>query len=261
MLVPTPSFWNDRLQASGIHLALSLGVAGLAALFVFGIWYPYPYREISGGRELFILVVAVDVILGPLITLAVFNRKKPWPELRRDLAIVALIQLAALGYGLWTVYVARPVHLVFEVDRFRVVHAIDVPLEMLSKTSPQVNAMPITGPSLLSLRSAKNAKEQEEVTMQELAGLPIGARPDFWQPYAAAVPAVLKAAKPVALLKSRFANRASDIDRAVAQAAASSGRAAQSLIYLPMMGRKDFWTVLLDPVTADVLAYLPLDSF
>ena len=230
---------------------------GLAALLVFGVWYPYPYREISGGRELFVLVVTVDVILGPLITLAVFNRKKPGTELRRDLAIVAMIQLAALGYGLWTVYVARPVHLVFEVDRFRVVHAIDVPPELLPKTAPGVNAMPITGQTLLSVRPTKNAKEQEEVTMQEIAGLPLGARPDFWQPYATAVPAVLKAAKPVALLKSRFASQASAIDRAVA----STGRAPQAVVYLPMMGRKDFWTVLLDPVTADVLAYLPLDSF
>ena len=41
----------------------------------------------------------------------------------------------------------------------------------------------------------------------------------------------------------------------------SDRRAPQALVYLPMMGRKDFWTVLLDPMTADVLAYLPLDSF
>jgi len=62
----------------------------------------------------------VDVILGPLITLTVFNRSKPRSELVRDLTVVGLIQLAALGYGLWTVFVARPVHLVFEYDRFRV---------------------------------------------------------------------------------------------------------------------------------------------
>ena len=41
------------------------------------------------------------------------------------IAVVALIQLVALGYGLWTVFIARPVHLVFEIDRFRVVHAIE----------------------------------------------------------------------------------------------------------------------------------------
>ena len=59
--------WKSRLRASAIHLAISLSVATLAALVVFGWWYPYPYRELSGGRELFALVVAVDVVLGPLI--------------------------------------------------------------------------------------------------------------------------------------------------------------------------------------------------
>ena len=146
MFASESSFWRDRLKASGIHLGISLGVAALAALLVFGIWYPYPYGDISGGRELFLLVITVDVTLGPLVTLAVFNRAKPRAELRRDLAIVALLQLGALGYGLWTVYVARPVHMVFEIDRFRVVHAIDVPEELLAKTPAGIDPLPITGP-------------------------------------------------------------------------------------------------------------------
>lgn len=152
--MPTPIafFWKDRLKASGIHFGISLVIALLAAALVFGLWYPYPYREISGGRELFFIVVMVDVILGPLITLTVFNRAKPWRELRRDLAIVALIQLSALGYGVWTVFVARPVHLVFEYDRFRVVHAVDVPPELLAKAPRDVDALPLMGPTLLSLR-------------------------------------------------------------------------------------------------------------
>ena len=91
------SFGQDRFKASGIHLCISLTIALLAAALVGGVWYPYPYREISGSRELFLIVVAVDVILGPLITLTVFNRTKPWPELRSDLAIVALIQLKRPG--------------------------------------------------------------------------------------------------------------------------------------------------------------------
>ena len=132
MQIANTFFWQDRLKASSIHLGISLAIALLAALLVFGLWYPYPYREISGGRELFLILVAVDVILGPLMTLTIFNRSKPWPELRRDLAIVVLLQLAALSYGLWSVFVARPVHLVFEYDRFRVVHAVEVPPEMLA---------------------------------------------------------------------------------------------------------------------------------
>ena len=257
MFASESSFWGDRLKASGIHFGLSLVVAALAALLVFGIWYPYPYSEISGGRELFLLVITVDVILGPLITLAVFNRKKPPAELRRDLAVVVLLQLAALGYGLWTVYVARPVHMVFEIDRFRVVHVIDVPEEMLAKTPSGIDAMPVTGPTTLSLRPFKNSTEGMDATMAALQGVNLGSRPDLWQTYAAGKADVLKAAKPAALLKTRFANQSSDVDAVLAKV----NRTAQNTVYVPMAGRKSFWTVFLDPATAEVVAYMPLDSF
>ena len=105
---------KPRLRASAIHLAISLSVATLAALVVFGWWYPYPYRELSGGRELFALVVVVDVVLGPLITLVIFNVAKTRRHLMMDFTVIGLLQVAALAYGLWTVFVARPVHLVFE---------------------------------------------------------------------------------------------------------------------------------------------------
>ncbi|MDO8698826.1 MAG: TfpX/TfpZ family type IV pilin accessory protein [Rhodoferax sp.] len=257
MQASTVSFWKDRFKASGIHLGLSLMIALLAGLLVFGIWYPYPYREISGGRELFFLVVTVDVILGPLITLAVFNRNKPWTELRRDLVVVALVQLSALGYGLWTVFVARPVHMVFEYDRFRVVHAVDVPLELLVRTPSEVDALPLTGPTLLALRPFRNDKEKMDATVAALQGVSLSARPDLWQPYAKSVPDVLLAAKPVSDLKFRFANRASEIDHVLSHA----GPRPQAVVYLPLIARDSFWTVFLDPVTAQVVATMPLDSF
>jgi hypothetical protein len=249
--------WKDRCKASGIHLGISLAVASLAALLVFGLWYPYPYREISGGRELFSLVVAVDVILGPLVTLAVFNRSKPWRELKRDLAMVALLQLAALGYGIWTVFVARPVHMVFEYDRFRVVHAIDVPAELLRRAPPDVVALPLTGPTLLSLRPFKDVNEKMEATMAALEGLSLSARPDLWQPYAAAKNEIWQAAKPVSELRNKFPSQVALIDETIA----ATNRRVETLAYLPLVGRKSFWTVLLDPVTEDVVGYLPLDSF
>jgi hypothetical protein len=251
------AFWRDRLRASAIHLGISLGIAALAAMLVFGIWYPYPYREISGGRELFFIIVTVDVILGPLITLAVFNRKKPWTELRLDLAFVGLLQLSALAYGLWTVAIARPVHLVFEIDRFRVVHAVDVAPELLKNTPQGIDAMPWTGPTLLSVRTFKDSKESFDATMAAIQGASLGARPDLWQTYAAGVPAVLQAAKPVSSLKARFPAQSAEIDQALQKL----GKPAEAVVYLPLAGRKSFWTVLLDASTAEVLATMPLDSF
>lgn len=257
MVLITPAFWRDRLKASAIHLGLSLLIAALAAGLVFGIWYPYPYRELSGGRELFFLVVTVDVILGPLITLAVFNRAKPLPELRRDLVMVVLIQLAALGYGLWTVSVARPVHLVFEYDRLRVVHAIDVPPELLDKTPSGVEALPWTGPTLLALRAFNTNQEKMDATLAAMQGVSLSSRPDLWRAYATAVPDILLAARPVSELQARFPARAQEIDRVLA----ATGRNPQTLRYLPLVGRKDYWTAFLDPVTAQVVATLPLDPY
>lgn len=250
--------WKERLRAAGIHFGISLSIAALAALLVFALWYPYPYREISGGRELFLIVVAVDVVLGPLLTLTIFNRAKPWAELRRDLTIVGMLQLAGLAYGLWTVAVARPVHLVFEIDRFRVVHAIDIPEELMDSAPKDVQAMPLLGPTLLSVRPFKDEKEGFDATMVALRGIPLSARPDLWQPYEAAKPNVLRAAKPVAQLKARFTAQAGEIDKVVA----TTGRAApDALLYVPMVGRKSFWTVFIDPATAQPLAFMPLDSF
>ena len=216
MLTNAPQFWRDRLTASGVHFGASLLIAAFAGALVFGVWYPYPYREISGGRELFLLVVSVDVILGPLITLAVFNRAKPRRELTRDLAVVVLLQLGALAYGLWTVSMARPVHMVFEIDRFRVVHAVEVPPELLDKTPAGIEALPLLGPTLLAVRPFKSSQESMDATMAAIQGVPLGARPDLWESYVQAVPDVVKAA---------------------------------------------FWTVFLDPTTAQIVATMPLDSF
>ena len=168
--------FKNRLRASSIHLGISLLIAALAALLVFGLWYPYPYREISGGRDLFFLVVAVDVAMGPLITLAIFNRSKPRRELVMDFTLVGMLQLAALGYGLWTVFVARPVHLVFEYSRLSVVHAVDIEPELLVKAPPALQALPLTGPTLIALRPFKDTDEQFQFTMAALGGAPLAAR-------------------------------------------------------------------------------------
>jgi hypothetical protein len=249
-----------RLRAAGIHLAISLTLAILAALLVFVVWYPYPYREISGGRELFLIVVAVDVIMGPLMTLAVFNRRKSPKALGFDLTLIAVLQLVALAYGLWTVGVARPVHLVFEIDRFRVVHAIDIPLEFLNRAPPGLERLPFTGPTLLSVRDFKDNKESFDATMAALQGVAIGTRPDFWQSYNDARFQILLQAHPLADLKTRFPARAGDIDKALKSASAAA-RPQTSVGYIPMVGRQTFWTVLIDLKTAEVLAFVPIDSF
>ena len=247
---------TSRLKAAGIHLLLSALLAVVAAVVVFGVWYPYPYRAISGGSELFLLLVGVDVVMGPLLTLTVFNPLKSVVQLRRDLALIVLLQLAALSYGLWTVAVARPVHLTFELNRFTVVHAIDVPDAFLLKASPELQQLPWTGPTLLSTRPFKNNAEQTESTMTALSGLAIGAQPGLWQSYDKGALEVIASAKPLAEFKARFAARVPDIDKAL-----KSVPSSVAVGYVPLTGRDTFWTVFVDMKTAEVLAFVPIDPF
>lgn len=250
--------WGSRARAAGIHLALSALVALLVGSLVFALWYPYPYREISGGRELFWLVVAVDVALGPLITFAVFNRAKPLRELRRDLAVVAVLQLAGLAYGLWTVNLARPVYMVFEYDRFRVVHQADIPEDTADEVPATVAPVGWSGPKLLALRPFRSEDERMERTLTAMRGVQLSAQPALWQPYEAGRHAILQAARPVAELRRRFPANAAAIDAALQAAGAEAAGAA----YLPLVARAEAaWTVLLDARTAKVIGFLPLDSF
>jgi hypothetical protein len=174
-----------------------------------------------------------------------------------DFSVIGLLQVSALFYGLWTVAEARPVHLVFEYNRFRVVHAVELADDVREKSPPGIDPMPLTGPTLLSLRPFKDGKEQFEVTMQALEGIEPTTRPHLWQGYTLAKPEVLKAGRPVEDLKGRFSAQAGLIDRAIA----ASGRSPDGLAYVPMIGRQHFWTVLVDAKTADVVTFLPLDSF
>jgi hypothetical protein len=95
------------VKAAGIHLVLSgLVVGALAASMWFG-WYRSPYFRLDGGWHVLRILVLVDVVLGPLLTLIVFNRAKP--ELARDLTIIVLLQVSAFAYGAATLYLHRPV--------------------------------------------------------------------------------------------------------------------------------------------------------
>lgn len=250
------SSFKDRFVAAGWHLLISAVIAALAAALVFGLWYPGAFRLLAGGQGLFLLVVSVDVVLGPLLTFAVFNRAKGWPHLRRDLAVIGVLQLSALAYGLHAVYAARPVAIVFEVDRFRVVSAVDVYEPELAQARPEYRSLPLTGPWTLSVRDAKAGAEKTDALMMALErGYDMGQRPGFWVPYEQARAAALKSARPVRQLLERYPARAAEINAALAE----RGLAAEAARFMPVMARGD-WVAVLD-VQGNIATFLAADGF
>ncbi|KQV96997.1 TfpX/TfpZ family type IV pilin accessory protein [Rhizobacter sp. Root1221] len=247
---------KQRTRAGAIHLAISFAVAALAAGLVFGLWYPGAFRSLAGGRELFFLVVSVDVVMGPVLTFAVFDlTRKTWPHLRRDLITIGVLQMAALGYGLHTVYAVRPVALVFEVDRLRVISAADVQLSELPVARPEYQRLPLTGPWQLAAREPAAGAENTESLFMGLKGVDLGQRPSFWQPYDEALPRILARTRPIQQLLARFPARQPELMAALADA----GLDASTARFIPVSARGE-WVALLD-ATGHVAGFAPFDGF
>lgn len=246
-----------RIQAALLHLLGSVLVVGLLAALVVVFWYPFPYWKSSGGINLLALIAGVDVVLGPLVTLVIFNIRKPIKELRTDILLVVLLQLSAMGYGLWSAYQARPLFNVFEYRLFRVVHATDIP-ETLPGGAPAVGVIGVPGvfdrPTLLSLRDFQDNQEQIEATAMALEGLSLAARPDFWRPYGQAQAAIRTAAKPLRELVETGVVDASTVSAWVQEA----GKPADAFGYVPMIDRVGDWVVVVDLQTSRPVAYWEL---
>lgn len=245
------------VRAALLHLGGSVAIAALAAALVFGLWFPYPYREVAGGRELFLLIVAVDVVCGPLLTLVLYNPAKPKSELLRDLGLVVLIQLAALGYGMHVLWQARPVYLVQEVDRFVVVPLPSLEPTAVARLPSTLQPRWIGGPQVVAIRKPKNIEEKNEVMLEAArGGRDYAERAEFYLPYEGeAALQSLSRARPLAVFLQKQPTQ-----EAAAQAlAAEKGLDMAALVYLPVMGRQD-WVAVLDQ-KAQIQGFLKGDGF
>jgi hypothetical protein len=253
--------FNTRLhaafKAATAHFGLSLLVALMAAALVFGVWFPFPYRELAGGRELFILVVTVDVICGPLLTLVLYNPAKPRAELVRDLGLVALIQMAALIYGLWTVWLVRPVFLVNEFDRFKAVANADVRRFDFDKLPASLQPKIWAGPITVGLRQPKDMEERQKVLFESVQGGPDYAeRPEFYLPYEGQVALQsLNRGKSLADFIKRYPLQTDAINKI----ANSIGVSVDQLKYVPVTGRSD-WIALVNK-QGNIVGFVPGDGF
>ena len=243
---------TPRWRAAGLHGAVSLLVAAGAAALVFGVWFPGAYRYMSGGMGLFMLIVGVDVVMGPLLTLVAFNPLKTRRHLAMDLMVIALLQLAALAYGVFTVAQVRPVALAAENRLFRVVAAQDIKPDERGLIPPKLAVGWLDGPRLVGVRPVGAGDERLDAIMWALKGYDVGTRPRFWQDYEAVRVRVLAQALPLTQVFAAQLGRHAALDEAVL----ATKVAPDVLRVLPVLARQADWYVLLDARDASVLGFV-----
>jgi hypothetical protein len=115
-----------RLNAFGWHLLAS---ATALLIIVGGIylgWYRWPGWYLADATQVTRVLIGVDLVVGPLLTLVIANPTKPLRTLARDVSVIAACQLIALGYGSWSLWNGRPLYYAFSEDVLQLVQAYDI---------------------------------------------------------------------------------------------------------------------------------------
>lgn len=246
----------SRFKAGGIHLFLSISIAAIVVLLMLTLWYPRPYFEVAGAKQLLILIVGVDVVLGPLITLVIFNTKKK--SLKFDLAVIALLQLAALGYGLNTMFQSRPAFVAFVDDRFELVAANEVYKDSLGKAKhPEYKSLPLTGPKIVGTTQPDSGSfESALAQVASKAGLGLQIFPEYYVPYTDVAKDAAAKAKPVTQLLSLKP----EVKGLVNESLAKHGMKEGDVGYLTLRARIGTMTVLVNAKSGEILEILPITS-
>jgi hypothetical protein len=238
------------------HLAISVVVALLFAALVFGLLYPAPYRNLLGVGAIFLLVLAVDIVCGPLLTLILASPTKSRRERWVDFSLIGLIQIAALAYGLHSVWLVRPVALVFEVDRLVVVTANELAVTQAA-APPGLRQLPVWGQIKASTRKPASSDDMLQSIDTNLAGISLAVQPDWWAPWEQALPAMATRAKPIADLLARRPRKATILQDAIH----ATGLPATELRYLPLVTSKTLdWVALLD-ARLNMVGWARVDGF
>ncbi|EIK54263.1 type IV pilin accessory protein [Stutzerimonas stutzeri TS44] len=240
-----------RLKAFLLHLAASTLIALLALLLVFKLWYPAPLHEALGVTHIFLLLLLVDVILGPLLTLLVYKVGKK--NLVMDLIVIATLQLVALGYGLWTVAEGRPVWIVYNADRFDVVTVVDIDPRQLHEAQPHYRNAPWTGPRWVGATRPDNIEQRNNILFEAtLGGSDIAQRPNLYRPLEEMAEAIQQRAHPLADLNTVN-------DPATVQATLQKWPAATA--WAPLMARSQPMVVLLGKDKSEVISIVKLNPW
>lgn len=249
--------WRFAARWALRHTLLSVGIALISAALVFGIWYPMPYRAMLGVGGIYVLILVVDVVCGPLITFVLASPHKSRREMVLDLSLVGMIQMAALLYGMQTVWIGRPAVLAFEQDRLTVVSSNEIDHADLHNAPPGLRELPHAGLLKVGTRKPRDNSEFFGGIDLSLAGISPAMRPAWWEPIGRYHDEMRAHAKPLSELIQRRPNDALLLKKS----AADAGQPVEALTYLPLTSSKTKdWVALLD-ASMEVVGYAPVDGF
>ncbi|MEQ1367825.1 TfpX/TfpZ family type IV pilin accessory protein [Acinetobacter schindleri] len=239
---------SKRLKFFLSHLCISWLIALLVIGLVFFIWYPSPLAEAVGVTLIFLMMLVIDMIVGPLLGWLVYKEGKK--SLKSDLSIIIFIQIVALLYGVYSIEQGRPAWLVFHADRFELVRKNDLILENIDQAHPQFQQVSWVGPQFVAVKSAANTQQrQDDMFTEVLGGISLAQQPERYIELTQAKSQLQKRALPLEELKQY--NPKVEVEKTLA-------RYPKADTWLPLKANAVDMVVLINKEKAEVIKIVDL---
>lgn len=170
-----------RLKAFSYHLGISVLIALVSLYIIFMVWHPAPLATAVGVTHIFVMMLAIDVVLGPLLTLIVAKKGKK--SLKFDLGVIVILQLAAFIYGIYNITISRPVYIAFDTLRFEVVQANNIPKTSLEEASAPYDTLSWGKPKWVAVQVVESDEQRSNRLFSELeTGVAPSMQPNLYEP-------------------------------------------------------------------------------
>ena len=239
---------SKRLKFFLSHLLLSFLIALFVAGLVFFVWYPSPLATAVGVTHIFLMLLVIDVILGPLLGLLVYKEGKK--TLKFDLSVIIFIQIIALCYGVFSIEQGRPAWLVYNVDRFEVVRNNEIITDHIEQAQPKYQQPSWLKPQFVAVEFARDSQiRQKEMFAEVLAGISIAQRPERYVSFSQAKTQLQQHAQSLSTLKQL--NDPARVDQLLKQY-------PEATAWVPLKANAVDMVVLLNKKKAEVIKIVDL---
>ena len=171
---------SKRIKFFISHLAISFFIALIVIGVVFFLWYPAPLAKAVGVTNIFLMMLAIDVIIGPALGLLVYKEGKK--TLKMDLTVIIVIQLAALCYGVYSIAQGRPVWIVQNGERFELIRNNDINEEHIDTAKAQYQTPSWFRPQFVAVNAGNTVEERNKNLFQAVTtGISNAMRPELYQ--------------------------------------------------------------------------------
>lgn len=244
--------FKSKFKASLIHLALSITLVTLIIATTIYFWYPSDFLEITNYKDIALLIISIDLVLGPVLTFIVFAPQKK--SLKFDLAIIAAIQLSALGYGVHALYETHPLYITYNHQRFNVIQANEVTPS--DAKYEQFKVSKLASPRLAFAKMPDDPKKQTEIMLGvDLKGDPdIDKRTEYFEPVKNHLDTILKESLDTVKLfdpKNLTASSQKFLDK--------HGDKKENYAYLPLKGTSGNAVIVLDKASGEPVTTINID--